>query len=120
MEKNFFREQQDCSEFWQQINRLLEKEYIIRPLEGFNLVSELRRTPTPPGTNPQLGGEGDLGGTTRTTRQYFRWPHTFTTIRKLKCTVCETEKEDRLEEYQMLRWVLIQQSHCGGVSAFGG
>ena len=96
VEKNFFREQQDCSEFWQQINRLLEKEYIVRPKEGFNHASEI--------VNSKLNGLGDGAFNSKKSNQiqYIRWPHTFTTIRKLKCTVCKTAKEDRLEEYQML------------------
>ena len=96
VEKNFFREQQDCSEFWQQINRLLEKEYIVRPKEGFNHASEI--------VNSKLNGLGDVAFNSKKSNkiQYIRWPHTFTTIRKLKCTVCKTAKEDRLEEYQML------------------
>ena len=99
VEKNFFREQQDCSEFWQQINRLLEKEYIVRPKEGFNHASEI--------INSELNGSvpfdgGVINSKKSNTIQYIRWPHTFTTIRKLKCTVCKTAKEDRLEEYQML------------------
>ena len=102
VEKNFFREQQDCSEFWQQINRLLEKEYIVRPKEGFNHASEI--------VNSDLNGSVPFGGINSKksdTIQYIRWPHTFTTIRKLKCTVCKSAKEDRLEEYQMLSQVFI-------------
>ena len=95
VEKNFFREQQDCSEFWQQINRLLEKEYIVRPKEGFNHASEI--------VNMDGTVSVDAFNTQKPSAiQYIRWPHTFTTIRKLKCTVCKAAKEDRLEEYQML------------------
>jgi len=95
VEKNFFREQQDCSEFWQQINRLLEKEYIVRPKEGFNHASEI--------VNMDDTVSVDAFNSQKpSTIQYIRWPHTFTTIRKLKCTVCKAAKEDRLEEYQML------------------
>ena len=95
VEKNFFREQQDCSEFWQQINRLLEKEYIVRPKEGFNHASEI--------VNMDDTVSVDAFNSPKpSTIQYIRWPHTFTTIRKLKCTVCKAAKEDRLEEYQML------------------
>ena len=100
VEKNFFREQQDCSEFWQQINRLLEKEYIVRPKEGFNHASEIVNT-----DRSLLINAGAFNTQQPSENRCIRWPHTFTTIRKLKCTVCKAAKEDRLEEYQMLSLV---------------
>ena len=77
----FVGEQQDCSEFWQKLNHILEEEQRKKKSISFNNLH-------------------------RKERKCQSWstiyPHRFTTIRKMTCTACKFAKEDRLERHEIL------------------
>ena len=81
MNNEFFSMQQDCSEFWLQLNKLLEQEYEAKEVEGFDVLTVL---------------------SVPLSVYRVNWPHRFTTLRKLHCLVCKKDKEDRVEQHHML------------------
>ena len=78
----FFEAQQDCSEFWLQLNKLIEQEYMVKKIDDFTSVQDYPNH--------------------KSTLSRVNWPHSFTTLRRLKCSKCKNLKEDRVEQHQML------------------
>ena len=91
MNSRVFETQQDCSEFWFQLNKLMEQEYIVETVYDFTSIIR----------------DYDVADTNLNSK--VNWPHSFTTLRRLKCLKCKNLKEDRVEQHQMLSLDLILQ-----------